>query len=206
MTAPRKPPAPPGKRGRRKLLTAIVLCFSLLPASHIHAQQASPKPMVKMSTSLGDLTIELYPEQAPETVDNFLQYTNDGFYDGTIFHRVIPGFVLQGGGLTADMQRKPTRNPITNESGNGLRNLEGTLSMARLPDPHSATSQFFINLNDNPHLDHGGGGEWGYAVFGKVVDGMDTVQAIAAVNTTTLGGQRDVPAEAVVIEKAEQLE
>lgn len=188
------------------MLAAILLCFGLLSSLYTHAQQASTNPMVQMSTSLGDLTIELYPEQAPQTVENFLQYTRDGFYDSTIFHRVIPGFVLQGGGLTEDMQRKPTRDSITNESDNGLRNLEGTLSMARLPDPHSATSQFFINLNDNPHLDHGSGGEWGYAVFGKVVDGMDTVKAIAAVDTTTRGGQGDVPVKPIIIEKAEQVE
>jgi len=200
------PSTPVGKRASGHMLAAVLLCLGLLFTPSIHAQQSSPKPMVKMSTSLGDLTIELYPEQAPETVDNFLQYTKAGFYDDTIFHRVIPGFVLQGGGLTADMQRKPTRGSIANESDNGLHNLEGTLSMARLPDPHSATSQFFINLNDNPHLDHGGGGKWGYAVFGKVVDGMETVKAIAAVDTTTRAGQSDVPAEPVVIKQAKQLE
>ncbi|HSH41792.1 MAG TPA: peptidylprolyl isomerase, partial [Arenicellales bacterium] len=158
--------------------------------------------MVKMTTSLGELTIELYPEQAPETVDNFLQYTDDGFYDGTVFHRVIPGFVLQGGGFTPGMERKPTREPISNESDNGLKNERGTLSMARLPDPHSATSQFFINLVDNPHLDHQGGRQWGYAVFGKVVDGLDAVDRIGAVETTSRAGMGDVPEEPVIIEEA----
>jgi len=190
----------------RNFLAAVLLCAGLTPSLPIHAQQESTKPMVKMSTSIGDMTIELYAEQAPETVDNFLQYAADGFYRGTIFHRVIPGFVLQGGGLTPDMERKPTREPIANESDNGLRNLRGTLSMARLPDPHSATSQFFINLADNAHLDHGGGGEWGYAVFGKVVEGMDVVDEIASVETTTRNGMRDVPVDPVVIQEVERLE
>ncbi|MDZ7842534.1 MAG: peptidylprolyl isomerase [Gammaproteobacteria bacterium] len=162
--------------------------------------------MVKMSTSLGDLTIELYADDAPASVENFLQYTDDGFYDGTIFHRVIPGFVLQGGGFTAGMSRKETREPIQNESDNGLENKRGTLSMARLPDPHSATSQFFVNLVDNPHLDHPGGGQWGYAVFGKVVEGMDIIDEIAGVETTNTAGHRDVPAEPVVIEAARRVD
>lgn len=160
--------------------------------------------MVKMQTSRGDITIELYPEKAPETVDNFLQYADEGFYDGTVFHRVIPGFVLQGGGLTADMERKSTRAPVKNESDNGLLNRRSTLSMARLPDPHSATSQFFINLVDNSHLDHQGGDQWGYAVFAEVVDGMDVVDEIAAVETTTKSGYRDVPVTAVVIERVQR--
>lgn len=188
-----------------RAVAALVICC-LIYSINTHAQQASTNPMVKMSTNLGDITIELYPEQAPQTVENFLEYTRSGFYDGTIFHRVIPGFVLQGGGLTADMQRKSTREPITNESDNGLNNLRGTLSMARLPDPDSATSQFFINLNDNPHLDRQASGEPGYAVFGKVVDGMDVVDEIAGVETTTTAGYRDVPATPVVIEQARQLQ
>jgi cyclophilin family peptidyl-prolyl cis-trans isomerase len=159
-----------------------------------------------MSTTLGDITIELYPEKAPQTVENFLQYVEDDFYEGTIFHRVIPGFVLQGGGLTPDMERKSTRGPVTNESDNGLKNLRGTLSMARLPDPHSATSQFFINLVDNAHLDHGGGDQWGYAVFAKVVEGMEVVDELAAVETTTKAGHRDVPATPVVIEDVKRVE
>lgn len=183
------------------LLAACAMLFSI----EGHPQQGSDDPMVKMSTSLGTLVIELYPEKAPETVDNFLRYVDDGFYDGTIFHRVIPGFVLQGGGFTPEMARKPTREPVTNESDNGLQNLRGTLSMARLPDPHSATSQFFVNLVDNPHLDHQGGGQWGYAVFGKVVEGMPVVDEIAGVETTTRQGYRDVPAEPVVIEEAQRM-
>jgi len=185
---------------------ALLVCCIILATTDSHAQQASDNPMIKMSTSLGDVTIELYPDQAPETVENFLQYTGNGFYNGTIFHRVIPGFVLQGGGFTPAMERKPTREPITNESDNGLKNERGTLSMARLPDPHSATSQFFVNLADNPHLDHRGGSQWGYAVFGKVVEGMEVIDEIAGVETTTRQGHRDVPAEAVVIEDAQRVE
>lgn len=189
----------------KRITTFLVSCVALLTFP-VQSQQASETPMVKMSTSLGELTIELYPDQAPETVDNFLQYVEADFYDGTIFHRVIPGFVLQGGGFTPSMERKTTREPIDNESDNGLENLRGTLSMARLPDPHSATSQFFVNLADNPHLDHQGGDQWGYAVFGKVVDGMTVIDEIAGVETTTKTGHRDVPTEPVVIEEAQRVD
>lgn len=189
-----------------KRITAILVCCTVLSSIHGHARQASENPMVNMSTSLGDFTIELYPDQAPETVENFLQYTGDSFYDGTIFHRVIPGFVLQGGGFTPGMDRKITREPVRNESDNGLKNLRGTLSMARLPDPHSATSQFFVNLADNPHLDHQGGGHWGYAVFGKVVEGLEVIDEIAGVKTTNKAGHSDVPAEPVVIEEARRVD
>lgn len=189
-----------------KRIAAVLISLTVLFSIHGYAQQSSENPMVKMSTSLGELTIELYPDEAPETVENFLQYTDNGFYDGTIFHRVIPGFVLQGGGFTPGMDRKSTQEPIRNESDNGLKNLRGTLSMARLPDPHSATSQFFVNLVDNPHLDHQGGGQSGYAVFGKVVDGMAVIDEIAGVETTTRSGHSDVPAETVVIEAARQVD
>lgn len=189
-----------------KRIAALLICCTILFSAPGFAQQSSDNPMVKMTTSLGEITIELYPEQAPESVDNFLQYASDGFYDGTIFHRVIPGFVLQGGGFTPQMERKPTREPIANESDNGLENRRGTLSMARLPDPHSATSQFFINLADNAHLDHQGGGQWGYAVFAKVVDGMAVVDDIAGVETTTKAGLADVPAEPVGIEEAKRVD
>lgn len=189
----------------KRITTFLVSCVALLTFP-VQSQQASETPMVKMSTSLGELTIELYPDQAPETVDNFLQYVEADFYDGTIFHRVIPGFVLQGGGFTSSMERKTTREPIDNESDNGLENLRGTLSMARLPDPHSATSQFFVNLADNPHLDHQGGDQWGYAVFGKVVDGMTVIDEIAGVETTTKTGHRDVPTEPVVIKEAQRVD
>lgn len=161
-------------------------------------------PVVVMETSKGTIRIELYPEQAPITVENFVAYADAGFYDGTIFHRVIPGFVIQGGGFTPEMVQKETRDPITNESDNGLQNLRGTLSMARTPAAHSATSQFFINLQDNAALDYGGraGATYGYAVFGKVIEGMDVVDAIAAVPTGTAGGMQDVPVDPVVIERA----
>ena len=157
--------------------------------------------MVVLATSLGDITIELFEEQAPVTVENFRQYVDEGFYGGTVFHRVVPGFVLQGGGLEADMSRKATRDPIQNEAENGLKNTRGALSMARTSDIHSATSQFFINLVDNAFLDHGER-DFGYAVFGKVVEGMDVVDAIAKVKTGTVKGYGDAPLEPVVIESA----
>jgi peptidyl-prolyl cis-trans isomerase A (cyclophilin A) len=157
--------------------------------------------MVVLTTTLGEITIELYPEQAPITVENFLQYVDDGFYDGTIFHRVVPGFVLQGGGFTETMSRKPTREPIQNEADNGLKNDRGALSMARTSEVDSATSQFFVNLVGNPFLDHGTR-DFGYAVFAKVVDGMDVVDAIGAVETGTKQGYQDVPLEPVVVVSA----
>lgn len=161
--------------------------------------------MVVFSTNFGDITLELYPDKAPVTVQNFLSYVDKGFYDGTIFHRVIPNFVIQGGGFTQEMEQKPTDAPITNEAKNGLKNLRGTLSMARTSDVNSATSQFFINLTDNAFLDHGTR-DYGYAVFAKVVDGMDVVDKIAAVQTTNKGFHRDVPAEPVIVEKASRKE
>lgn len=159
--------------------------------------------MVVLKTSLGDITIKLSEDQAPKTVANFLQYVDDGFYAGTVFHRVIAGFMLQGGGLTADMARKPTRDPIQNEADNGLKNVRGTLSMARTSDIHSATAQFFVNLVDNAFLDHGGR-DFGYAVFARVVKGMDVVDKIGAVKTGTVKGSQDVPLEPVVIESAQR--
>lgn len=157
-----------------------------------------------MQTSLGDLRIELYPGEAPQTVANFLQYVEDGFYDGTIFHRVVRGFVIQGGGFTADMMEKDTRDPIGNEARNGLLNLRGTLSMARTMDPHSATSQFFVNTRDNAMLDHTSPTPrgWGYAVFGKVFSGMDVVDQIEASPVVSRAGHNDVPDTPVVIESA----
>jgi cyclophilin family peptidyl-prolyl cis-trans isomerase len=156
---------------------------------------------VLMKTSMGDIRLELYPEQAPVTVQNFLDYANDGFYDGTIFHRVISHFMIQGGGFTPDMQKKPTREPIVNEAANGLSNRRGTIAMARLPQPHSATAQFFINVQNNMNLDYQGEHNWGYAVFGKVTEGMDVVDDIRFVQTTRVGQFSDVPAEAVIIEE-----
>lgn len=157
--------------------------------------------MVVFETSVGAFTIELYPDDAPVTVENFLQYVDDGFFDGTVFHRVIPGFVIQGGGFTEAMKQKPTRAAIKNEADNGLKNLRGTLSMARTSDVNSATSQFFVNLADNAFLDHGAR-DFGYAVFAKVVDGLDVVDTIAAVRTGTRGGHQDVPMEPVVVHRA----
>ena len=160
--------------------------------------------MIILSTSLGDVTIEFFDAEAPVTVENFLQYVDDGFFDGTIFPRVIPGFVLQGGGFTTDMKQKKTHPPIKNEAGNGLKNERGALSMARTHDINSATSQFFINLKDNDFLDHTAKTPqgWGYTVFGKVADGMGVVDTIAQVKTGAHGPHRDVPADAIVITKA----
>ena len=159
---------------------------------------------VLFKTNMGDLVIELYPKKAPISVENFLSYVTEGFYDGLIFHRVIPGFVIQGGGFTKDMKKRETHKPIENEAGNGLRNGRGTLSMARTNDINSATSQFFINLVDNSSLDHKDNSArgFGYAVFGKVVEGLDIVDAIAKVPTGKHGMYSDVPKEPVVIEKA----
>lgn len=154
------------------------------------------KPVVVIETNLGNITVELDPAKAPITVENFLKYVDAGFYDGTIFHRVIPGFMIQGGGMTPDMREKPTNPPIKNEAGNGLSNTRGTIAMARTNDPNSATSQFFINVDDNKQLDSFGGG---YAVFGKVIEGMDVADKIVGVRTTTKGMHRDVPAETVTI-------
>ena len=159
--------------------------------------------MIILSTSLGDITIELFDAEAPVTAENFLQYVDDGFFDGTIFHRVIPGFMLQGGGFTADMKEKSTRPPIKNEAGNGLKNGRGTLSMARTQEINSATSQFFINLKDNAFLDHGTR-DFGYAVFAKVTDGMEIVDRIASVATGNKGMHQDVPIEPVVILSAKR--
>ena len=161
--------------------------------------------MIKLHTSLGIIGIELDSARAPATAANFLQYAQDGFYDGTLFHRVIPNFRIQGGGLEPGMSQKPTRAPIRNEADNGLKNEVGTIAMARTSEPHSASSQFFINLQDNGFLDFRSptAQGWGYCVFGRVVEGMDVVQAIARVQTTGRRGHQDVPVEDVVITKAE---
>ena len=166
-------------------------------------------PQVELKTSLGAIVVELDADQAPLTVENFLQYVKDGHYDGTVFHRVIPGFMIQGGGFTADFKEKPTRAPVRNEAGNGLRNATGTLAMARRPDPHSATAQFFINVADNSSLNFRFPTQegYGYAVFGKVVKGMDVVQRIVKVPTGPgPASHQNVPVKAVVIESAKILE
>ncbi len=159
--------------------------------------------MVKIHTNHGVITLELDAEKAPETVTNFLQYAAEGFYDGTIFHRVISGFMIQGGGMEPGMIQKATREPIKNEADNGLGNLSGTIAMARTNDPHSATAQFFINISDNGFLDHTAKDTqgWGYCVFGKVTDGTDVVNEIKQVETSSSGGHQDVPVEDVIIEK-----
>jgi peptidyl-prolyl cis-trans isomerase B (cyclophilin B) len=161
--------------------------------------------MIKLHTKLGVITLELDHPRAPVTAANFLQYARDGFYEGTLFHRVIPNFMIQGGGLNPDMNQKPARTTIRNEADNGLKNRTGTVAMARTAEPHSATSQFFINLKDNDFLDYRSPTNqgWGYCVFGRVVDGMDVVNAIAKVATTSRRGHQDVPVEDVAIEKAE---
>jgi cyclophilin family peptidyl-prolyl cis-trans isomerase len=159
-------------------------------------------PVVEVTTNLGTFTIQLDPAKAPVTVENFLAYVDASFYDGTVFHRVIPTFMIQGGGYDGRLERKPTRAAIQNEAANGLKNTRGTVAMARTGDPHSATAQFFVNVQDNVSLDHTGKNDqgWGYAVFGKVIDGMDTVDKIKAVKTGPSGPfSKDAPREQVVI-------
>ncbi len=161
--------------------------------------------MLQFKTSKGTFTVQLFDKQAPITVENFLRYADEGFFDGTVFHRVIAGFMVQGGGLTEDLQNKRGHEPIKNEATNGLKNKRGTLSMARTNDINSATSQFFINVADNDFLDHKPG-NYGYAVFGRIDSGMDVVDAIAAVKTGNRSGHQDVPVETVVIESVTRVE
>lgn len=178
-------------------LAALMILPPASPALAAKGKNQTPKDgktMVLMETSMGNVKLELYPEKAPVTVENFLAYVKDGFFDGTVFHRVIKGFVIQGGGFTAPMQRKETKPPIKNEADNGLKNDKGYICMARTSDVNSATSQFFINLADNDFLNHGVR-DYGYAVFGKVVEGLDVVDKIGSVQT----GPGDVPKEPVVI-------
>lgn len=190
----------------RPLRTLALLLLPLCLTGPAAAEGGNPK--VLMQTSMGDITLELYPDKAPKTVANFLQYAKDGFYEGTVFHRVIDGFMIQGGGMGPDMQRKPNRAPVENEADNGLRNKVGTIAMARTSDPHSATSQFFINVADNTPLDfrEKTPQAWGYTVFGKVVAGMDTVGKIKSVPTGVKAGHKDVPNETVVIHKVSIIE
>ncbi len=164
------------------------------------AKQPSKKMNVAIKTSMGTVALELYPDKAPHTVKNFLQYVDDGFYDGTIFHRVIADFMIQGGGYDKTLTRKATRPPIPNESHNGLKNTAGTVAMARTSDPHSATAQFFINTKDNASLDSKSPTQFGYAVFARVVSGLDVVTAIEHVETGEKNGMRDVPVTTVTIE------
>jgi peptidyl-prolyl cis-trans isomerase B (cyclophilin B) len=163
---------------------------------------------VEMTTTFGSITLELDSDKAPKTVENFLSYVNDGFYNGTIFHRVIDNFMIQGGGFDANMQQKPTADPIENEADNGLTNDRGTIAMARTMDPHSATAQFFINVKNNDFLNHSGKNMqgWGYTVFGRVISGDDVLDKIRAVSTGTIAGHQDVPTESVIIESVAVVE
>ncbi len=188
-------------------LAALALFLSTSAAAESEPVQKKENPQVLFETNLGTFIIELYPDKAPNTVKNFLTYVNDGFYDGTIFHRVIPNFMVQGGGFTADMKKKTTREPIANEADNGLRNTVGTVAMARTSDPHSATAQFFINVSKNSFLDfrEKTNRAWGYAVFARVIKGMKTVNKIRTSPTGTTKGMIDVPRETVTIIKARQI-
>jgi len=181
------------------ILAGVFVVF--LANSDDDAEVEAMSNIVVLETNMGNIEIELYSDKAPVSVKNFLSYVNEGFYNGLIFHRVIPGFMVQGGGFDKDMAQKETKEPIKNEADNGLKNEKYTLAMARTQVVDSATSQFFINVADNAFLDHGAR-DFGYAVFGKVVAGQDVVDKIAAVKTTTKSGMADVPAEPVVIEKA----
>ncbi|MED5314722.1 MAG: peptidylprolyl isomerase [Pseudomonadota bacterium] len=161
-----------------------------------------PAAHILINTTVGPMTLELDADNAPETVENFLSYVSSGFYDGTIFHRVINNFMVQGGGFTADLEQKETQAPIENEANNGLKNAQGTIAMARTQDPHSATAQFFINVQDNDFLNHTGENMqgWGYAVFGKVTEGEDVLDKIRCVQTGSQAGHQDVPVEPIIIE------
>jgi peptidyl-prolyl cis-trans isomerase B (cyclophilin B) len=190
---------------KMKLIVILGALVALVAAGAGMAVAANPK--VEMETSKGKIVIELFPDKAPETVKNFLNYVETKYYDGTIFHRVIPKFMIQGGGFTADMKQKSAGAPIKNEADNGLKNDRGTIAMARTGDPHSATAQFFINSINNDFLNHKSKTQqgWGYVVFGKVTAGMDVIDAISSVKTVTRGRFRDVPAETVEIRSARVL-
>ncbi len=190
-----------------KIVFSLVLyLFSTLLFATENKMSDNPKK-VKFTTSIGEIVIQLDAEKAPVTVENFLTYVREGFYDGTIFHRVIPGFMAQGGGFDADFKQKETHAPIKNEADNGLKNNRGTLAMARTPDPDSATAQFFINYKDNGFLNYTSPtpNGWGYAVFGEVVEGMDVVDEMASVPTGSRGMHQDVPKTDIVIESSEIL-
>ncbi|CAN8139107.1 peptidyl-prolyl cis-trans isomerase A [uncultured Thiomicrorhabdus sp.] len=192
---------------RRLFLTLKALTLGALLSFSFNAAAQMENPQVLLETSKGNITLELNANKAPKSVANFLGYVNSGYYDGLIFHRVINGFMIQGGGLDESMKKKSSKAPIINEADNGLSNDRGTIAMARTGDPHSATSQFFINHKDNNFLNHTGKNSrgWGYAVFGKVTQGMDVVDAIAKVSTTRVNGRGDVPAKPIIIIKASQI-
>jgi peptidyl-prolyl cis-trans isomerase B (cyclophilin B) len=181
----------------------IMVAMAMLSSTQISEVEAA-NPVVILKTNYGDIALELYIEKAPKTVENFLNYVKDGFYDETIFHRVIKGFMIQGGGLTHALERKKTKSPVSNEADNALKNLRGTIAMARTMDPHSATSQFFINTVDNPFLDYKNKTikGWGYCVFGKVAEGMNVVEEIEHVPTSEKGTLQNVPTTAIIIKQA----
>jgi cyclophilin family peptidyl-prolyl cis-trans isomerase len=187
---------------RSVLVLALALPLLCLAPSDARAQSAGAKPVVVLTTTLGEIEIELDEAKAPITVKNFLAYVDEGFYDGTIFHRVIRDFMIQGGGFTPQMSQKKTKPNIQNEAANGLKNVKGSLAMARTSAPHSASSQFFINHKDNSFLDYPGQDGWGYAVFGRVVKGIEVVDKIAAVQTGVKAGMSDVPVQTVAIVSA----
>ena len=200
-----------------RLLLSICLLLPLLAVADTpendyendHESETTENTQVILHTNHGAITLELFEKEAPLSVANFIEYARAGHYDGTLFHRVIPNFMIQGGGFDTDFQQKPTRDPIQNEADNGLTNARGTVAMARTNDPHSATSQFFINVTDNNFLDHrspASGQSWGYAVFGRVTDGMDVVDAIRQVETGRRSFHQDVPVEDVIIERVEIIE
>ncbi|MDR2160899.1 MAG: peptidyl-prolyl cis-trans isomerase [Desulfovibrio sp.] len=184
----------------RHLFVFGLFALSLMLPGPARAQ--AEQPAVELHTSLGLIVVALDREQAPATVENFLRYVQEGFYNGTIFHRVIAGFMIQGGGFDREMRQKPTHGAIRNEADNGLKNLRLTIAMARTPDPHSATAQFFINTADNAFLNYASQAKWGYCVFGRVVEGGEVVEAIERVRTRNVGSHENVPEVPVVIEKA----
>lgn len=190
----------------KKILLSLICCFTLLSTPTWASQEntKSENPHVLLSTNVGDIELELYPQKAPVSVENFLSYVNNGFYNNTIFHRVISNFMIQGGGFTEDMTQKQTQPSIKNEADNGLSNDRGTIAMARTFDVNSATSQFFINVKNNNYLNHSQR-DFGYAVFGKVVSGMDVVDKIANARTTLRMGASDVPVQPITILSAKQL-
>ena len=198
---------PPNRHRMKAIyLTSIFMCLLLAILGNAAMSETNPK--VQFETTKGNIVIELDAEKAPKTVENFLTYVNSGHYDGTIFHRVIPSFMIQGGGFDVDMKQKTTNATIQNEANNGLKNIKGSISMARTSAPHSATAQFFINVVDNAMLDFTSESPqgWGYAVFGQVTEGLDIVLTIEEVATGNHGGHQNVPLEPVVIEKATLLE
>lgn len=184
-----------------KQILSAVLILAMMAGTTLGQESGAPNPQVLMETSKGEIVLELFSDKAPLTVKNFLNYVDAGFYSGTIFHRVIPGFMIQGGGFARDMQKKPTVTSVKNEAHNGLKNDRGTIAMARTQDPHSASSQFFVNTVDNAFLNYKSQttGGWGYAVFGKVIRGMEVVDAISTVETGNRGRFRDVPKTPVEI-------